>query len=190
MAAREISIEDLNGLGEDQTLEFKQSAQLRKEAFQSLCAMVNADAARGTVVFGVAPDGTVVGLGDDNIDSTQRTLVQHARQKFDPPINVELEAAVCNGASILLMRAVRDRGVQYHEYDGRAYMRQGATNSVPSMEQKQRLAKSRNRDLHQVGWRCDKCGAVVGTLNANIITAGVGVVRRYGCRCGGEYWPA
>jgi ATP-dependent DNA helicase RecG len=56
---------DINGLkrlvasGEGLQLEFKRSTGELREALQTLCAFLNGDG--GTVVFGVRPNGTLIG---------------------------------------------------------------------------------------------------------------------------------
>ena len=151
---------EITGLGESQTLEFKRSGKLFKEAFTDICAMVNANAGKGTVVFGVEPDGVVCGLQDTNLDTLQQTLANHAKQKLDPPLQTEIESAYCDGKPILILKATRNRGVTFHEYDGRAYIREGSASRQLNVGEKQQLTLSRNRDLHNGPWRCDKCGSL------------------------------
>ena len=55
-------IDDLTGQGESQVLEFKQS--IPKDLAKSICGMANASG--GTIVLGVADDGSVVGVNTDN----------------------------------------------------------------------------------------------------------------------------
>ena len=66
---------------EDQVTEFKKSLSLTREGFQALTAMLNADTARGQVIFGVAPGGEPVGIEPGDVDKAQRSLVEHARLK-------------------------------------------------------------------------------------------------------------
>ena len=184
-----ITAQDLRALGETQTLEFKRSLSLMREGFESLCAMVNSDAARGIVVFGVEPDGTIVGLGDTNLDSAQQSLANHATQKIDPPIPPTVQAFQCEGKPVLIMSAARLRGTPYHEYDGRAFMRVGSVTRQLQLTEKQQLSLSRNRDTHNGPWRCDKCGAFAGMVSSVAITES-GPKKVYSHSCGGEWWPA
>lgn len=181
---------ELVGLGESQALEFKRSGSLVKEAFQDLCAMINASVGTGLVIFGVEPNGVVCGLGDTNLDSFQQTLANHARQKFDPALQILIETASCEEKSILLLRASRHRAVPYHEYDGRAYVREGSVSRLLSVAEKNHLMLSRNRDMHNGPWRCDKCGALAGMISCTVFTeTGPQKIYNHG-RCGGEWWPA
>jgi predicted HTH transcriptional regulator len=185
-----ISITQLQGLGESQTLEFKRSVALLKEACVALCAMVNAESANGVVVFGVDPSGEVSGLGNDNLDSTQRTIAQHCHQKFDPPLSLEIHPFACEGKNVLVMKATRQRSTPYHEYDGRAYVRVGSTSQQLSLDAKQRLQRSRDRNLHNGPWRCDTCGGFAGSISVVHMTDKGPVKAFTHGRCGGEWWPA
>lgn len=132
------------GPGEAQNTEFKRSLQLRKEAFAALCAMVNAESAHGTVVFGVEDDGTVVGLDDNtDLDTAQRNLANHCAQKIDPPLALELRASTVDGKQVLSMSARRAISVAFHEYGGRAYLRVGTSSRVLTLGEKQRLLAER-----------------------------------------------
>ena len=57
-----MSSDEIRRLGEEQTVEFKQSLSLRKEGMEALCGMINTDDAHGTIFFGVSPDGGIKGI--------------------------------------------------------------------------------------------------------------------------------
>ena len=80
--------------------EFKASLASRDDALQSLCGMVNSDAAKGVIIFGVAPDGTLRGVEPGNLDKAQRSLAQVIGSKFDPPLIAALEALDSGGGSL------------------------------------------------------------------------------------------
>jgi len=80
-----MNIENILQTGETQSIEFKKSLSLMKEVCATLCAMLNTKIGTGMVLFGISPENEVVGI-DGNLDSMQKTLVQHIRQKFDPSI--------------------------------------------------------------------------------------------------------
>ena len=184
-----IDPEEIRKLGETQTVEFKKSLSLRKEAFRALCGMVNSESATGTVLFGVSPDGSINGIEPGNLDSSQRTLTQKVRQLFDPPIIPVVEVLECDDRHLILLKGDRASGVPYHEYDGRAYIREGSTTRQLSYQEKRQLSRKRDRDQHTGLWKCDRCGAFAGTLGSMSITD-KGVRKSYACRCGGEFWPA
>jgi predicted HTH transcriptional regulator len=182
-----IDLDDIRKPGETQGVEFKKSLSLRKEALEALCGMINSDNAKGKVLFGVSPDGSIGGVEEGNLDSAQKSLVQHIRDRFEPPLICSIELLQGEDATLLLLQAERAPGVRYHEYDGRAYIREGSTTRQLSYDEKRQLSKKRDRDHHHGPWRCDRCGAVVGTLVGLVITD-QGVRKTYACDCGGEFW--
>jgi len=186
---QQSSLKELVQGGESQTLEFKKSLSLQREGLEALCAMVNSDLAGGTVVFGVEENGTVCGIEEGNLDTAQRSLSQAIRNKFDPPLIVQMEVEELNGEKVLAISAKRSRDVPYHEYDGRAWIRQGSDKRRLSLAEKQQLTGRRNRDSHPGPWRCDRCGSWVGVLHSFEIS-NEGMKKTYKCGCGGEFWPA
>ena len=183
-----LNLEESIKRGESQTLEFKETLSLQKKGMESLCAMVNSGSAQGEVVFGIRRDGAVCGVEPGNLDSAQRSLGQAIRDKFDPPLIVHIETKELHGKTVLALRAERSRHVPYHEFDGRVWIREGTTNRVLSLAEKQSLTSKRNRDKHPGPWGCDKCGSMVGALFSYEVTA-EGMKKTYKCGCGGEYWP-
>ncbi|MBI3896502.1 MAG: ATP-binding protein [Acidobacteria bacterium] len=174
---------------ESQTHERKRSLSLQREGFESLCGMVNADPAQGTLVFGVAPDSQLVGVEPGDLDKAQRSLSQTISANFEPRLQFEVQVAELQGKRVVLVSAQRNRDVPYHEYDGRAYIREGTVTRQLSFTEKKSLERRRNRDLHTGPWKCNKCGSWVGNLVSVRITD-QGMQKSYACSCGGEYWPA
>ena len=183
-----IDSEEIRILGETQTVEFKKSLSLQREALEALCGMINSDSATGKVLFGVSPDSSINGVEEGNLDSAQKKLAQHIRQKFDPSIICNIQILQCEGKILLLVQADRAIGTPYHEYDGRAYIREGSSKRQLSYDEKLQLLKKRGRDHHNGPWQCDSCGAIVGTL-LSIVVTNQGVKMTYSCKCGGEFWP-
>lgn len=183
-----IDPEEIRKLGETQTVEFKKSLSLQKEAFKALCGMINSDSATGAVLFGVLPDGSISGVELGNLDSGQKTLAQNVRQGFEPTIIPRITVLECDDKHIIHLEADRASGVSYHEYGGRAYIREGTTTRQLSYDEKRQLAKKRDRDQHSGPWKCDGCGREVGMLVA-VIRTDQGLRKGYACRCGGEFWP-
>jgi len=184
-----ISSDEIRRLYEVQTVEFKKSLGLQKEAMEALCGMINADSGTGKIIFGVTPDGGITGIEPGNLDTAQKTLAQTVRQKFDPPLICSIEILECEGKELIKLEANRSAGVAYHEYDGRAYIREGSTRRQLSYDEKQRILKRRNRDQHNGPWKCDRCGAFAGTIS--IVEFKDQVPRKsYRHGCGGEFWPA
>lgn len=182
------AINDLVRRAESQVFERKKSLSLQREGLESLCGMVNADSAQGAVVFGVAPDGKLVGVGPGDLDKAQRSLSQTITSKFDPRPQCAIRAEELEGKSFVIVSATRNRDVPYHEFGGRAFIREGTVTRQLSLAEKQSLQRERNRDLHSGPWKCDRCGSLVGMRVTMAVTA-KGASKSYSCSCGGEYWP-
>lgn len=185
----QLPLEELVRKGESQTLEFKKSLSLQREGLEALCAMINSDVARGTVIFGIASDGTVCGIEQGNLDKAQRSISQAIRNKFEPPLAAQIEVKELSGQQVLVLNAERYRDISYHEYDGRAWIRQGTENRKLSLVEKQQLTRVRDRNTHPGPWKCDRCGKLVGVLHSFQIS-NEGMKKTYKCECGGEFWPA
>jgi predicted HTH transcriptional regulator len=186
---RKVTIQDIQKLVETQSAERKKSLSLQKEGMEALDGMVNTDSRKGLVIFGVAPDGTIVGIEPGNLDKAQLSLAQHIRTKFDPPLISNIEILECDGNHLILISAERLANTPYHEYDGRAFIREGSSKRQLSLSEKQSLTKRRDRDHHTGPWKCDKCGSLVGMLMSVELT-NQGMKKTYKCGCGGEFWPA
>jgi len=128
--------------GEMQSVEFKKSLSQIKEGCKTLCGMLNAEVDAGMVLFGISPENKVVGI-EGNLDSAQRSLVQHIQQKFDPSIKVSIQIEEYEGKKILILSAKRSNGVRYYEYDGRAFIKEGSTKRCLSIQEKESLNNSR-----------------------------------------------
>jgi predicted HTH transcriptional regulator len=184
-----VTKDELYRLIETQRVERKRSLSEKREGLESVNAMVNADSASGQILFGVAPNGTVVGIEPGDADKAQRSLAQHIRDKFDPPIRFEIQAVDCEGKDGLAVSARREPHVPLCEYNGRAYIREGSEKRQLKLAEKLHIIRCRDRGQHTGPWKCSKCGAFTGQL-ISVVFDGQRMERDYGCRCGGEYWPA
>jgi predicted HTH transcriptional regulator len=173
---------------ETQALECKKSLAERTAGLKALNAMVNADSGRGTLVFGVAPDMTVVGL-TGNLDQAQRSLSQHIREKFFPAVTFEIRVAESEGRRTLAIDARRAPDVPLCEYDGRAFIREGSEDRQLDLAEKLAIFRRRSRDHHPGPWKCDKCGATAMVFMSGSFD-GKKWTRNCNCECGGEWWPA
>jgi predicted HTH transcriptional regulator len=175
---------------ESQTFEWKRSLTQRDEGLKSLCGMVNTDAANGAIAFGIAPGGKLVGIDPGNLDKAQRSLEQTIGDKFQPRLLCTIAVIEFRGKHFLLVEATRHREVPYHEFDGRAHIREGTVTRQLNYDEKMSLQRKRRRDLHQGPWKCDRCGLSPLVFLAATYSAEGVPERNYKCECGGEYWPA
>ncbi|MFC1544380.1 helix-turn-helix domain-containing protein, partial [Gemmatimonadota bacterium] len=186
---RTINTSELSRLGESQDTEFKRSLSLQREGLETLCGMVNSETGKGSVLFGVEPDGTPIGVEPGDLDSAQQKLVQHASGAFDPPIQLTIDRIECEGRQLIEISAIRHATTALHEYKGRAFIREGTTTRRLTVAERDALTRRRNRNMHQGPWQCDRCGSIVGML-VSMVVGPDGVRKTYKCQCGGEYWPA
>jgi predicted HTH transcriptional regulator len=176
---------------ETQLVECKKGLAESRRGCGSLCAMLNADTAKGLVMFGVDPNGTIVGLEPGDLDKAQRSLAQHLRDSLDPPIPVNVEVLECDHKFVLLLSAERPPTVPLVEYDGRALIREGSTTRRLSLGERGGIERRRARSTHPGPWTCDRCGRLAGIHPPTLIANDKGEpVLSYACSCGGEWWPA
>jgi predicted HTH transcriptional regulator len=155
--------------------------------------MVNADASHGAILFGVSDKGVPVGVEDANLDRSQKKIFDKGK-KFDPRLPLDIRVCFRDDKAVIVVGAARV-APDLHEYDGRAYVREGGATRRLCMEERRHLVRRRRRDEHspQFGqWVCDRCGALSTSVRWSLSTSG-GVVSRsvdYRHDCGGEFWPA
>ena len=94
-------IETLAAAGESETLELKRSTGQRTEGAQTVCAMLNHRG--GYVLFGIEPDGRVV--GQQVSDRTIEEVTQELRE-IEPPACPYIErVGLSNGQEVIEVRA-------------------------------------------------------------------------------------
>jgi hypothetical protein len=188
LSYHQVPPEYFKTLGESQILEFKRSLSLQREAFQDLCAMLNAEPSRGTVVFGISPDGEISGVEPGSLDKAQRTLTLGIRQRFQPPLMPTIEILLRDGKHLVKLDARRPPNVTYYECDSVAFIREGSVTRSLSLDEKHGLTRYRDRAFHPGPWKCNRCGTVVGML-VQMVFSESGAQKSYDCNCGGEFWP-
>lgn len=142
--------------GESEAVEFKRSTAERDPAAKALCAMLNHRG--GTVVFGVSPDGGIVGQ-----EVSGRTIERLVQQfaKIDPPVFPSVERVpVRDGLDVIVARVPEGPSRPY-TYNGRAWRRVGNTNrSLSSHEYNQMVlqfmhARRRWENETESDWEID-----------------------------------
>ena len=139
--------------GEGPSLEFKRSTSEMREGMQALCALLNASG--GVVLFGVRPDGAIV--GQQVTDQTLRDLAQ-AADRFEPPAHISIHRIrVKTGLEVLAGAVESGRDVRPFTYEGRPYERVGSTTRRMPQAKYERLlverghAKRRRENLPAEG---------------------------------------
>ena len=142
--------------GESETLEFKRSTAERREAAQSICAMLNQRG--GRVVIGIEPSGRVV--GQEVSDRTIERLSQELNL-IDPPALPSVDrVSLGNNLEALVISVTTGQNKPY-TYHGAAYRRVGNTNHRLSRHEYNQLllehlhGESRWENEPASGWSVD-----------------------------------
>ena len=116
--------------GESQTVEFKKSLSEEGQALEALSAFANADG--GTVLFGVRPDGHVVGVTMGG--NTLENLANKVARSLYPQITPRIDTVAIDGHTIIAMtieKASKGKVI----FTGRPLRRSGRTNQQLSWDQ-------------------------------------------------------
>lgn len=134
----------LASAGESETLEFKRTTGERREAAQTLCAMLNHRG--GRVLFGVERDGRVAGQ-----QVSDRTIEEVAQEigHIDPPVFPSIDrVSVADGREVLVV-TVTQGPVRPYSCKGFAYRRVGNTSPVMSRDEYNRMLLERLHGEHR-----------------------------------------
>ena len=146
-------IEALAASGESETVEFKERTSKRKEAAQTVCAMLNQRG--GQVLFGVNPKGEV--LGQQVSERTIEELSAELR-RIDPPAFPSVERIPVATEREVVMVRVSPGVTKPYRYRGEAYRRVGNTTVPMSAEEFNRMlfermhSDQRWENQPAVGW--------------------------------------
>ena len=141
---------------ESETLEFKSTTGTRREAAKTMCAMLNHSG--GYVLFGVSPDGDVVGqqVGDRTIEDVSAEI-----QRIDPPAFPEVNRVPVAGDRELVVVRVNRGSARPYMYQGVAYRRVGNTTLALSSDEYNRMlfermhSERRWENQPATGWSID-----------------------------------
>ena len=124
----------LAAAGESETTEFKATTGRRREAAQTLCAMLNSQG--GRVVFGVTPDGQVAGqqVSDETIEDVVAEI-----QMIDPPAFPTIDRVSIDGSREAIMVSVIQGHTRPYRHRGEAYRRVGNTTLKMSQDEYNRM---------------------------------------------------
>lgn len=109
-------------VGESETLELKLNTRTRREATQTMCAMLNHRG--GRVLFGVTPEGNVHGqqVSDQTIEEVSAEI-----QRIEPPVFPAIERVSVGSSREVLVVQVTQGHMKPYTYKGTAYRRVGNT---------------------------------------------------------------
>jgi ATP-dependent DNA helicase RecG len=131
--------------GEGRRLELKRSTGELRRGLQTACAFLNGEG--GHVVFGVAPDGTIV--GQDVSDQTLRDIAQEM-EAFEPPARFETRRVELPSRREVLVLDVNGRSdAMPFTFEGRAYERVSSTTRQMPKERYEQLLLDRMHSTHR-----------------------------------------
>ena len=124
----------LAAAGESETLEFKHTTGTRREAAQTVCAMLNQRG--GHVLFGVTPAGDVVGqqVGERTIEDLSAEI-----QRIEPPAFPTIERVRVAEDRETIAVGVNRGAARPYLYRGIAYRRVGDTTLTMSPDEYNRM---------------------------------------------------
>ena len=115
--------------GESETLEFKATTGTRRQATETLCAMLNHRG--GCIIFGVTPEGDVVGqqVSDQTVKEVSDEI-----QRIEPPVFPTIERIPLDTGKETLVVRVTQGHMKPYTYKGDAYRRVGNTTLAMSRD--------------------------------------------------------
>ena len=158
MTAEQIA--RLVAAGESETLEFKSSTGTRREATQTICAMLNHQG--GQVLFGITPDGRVVGqqVSDHTLEDISAEF-----QRIEPPTFPTVERIQVGEGLETIIVSVNPGQTRPYMYRGTAYRRMGSTTLEMRADEYNRMlferihSERRWENLAADGWSVDDLDA-------------------------------
>ena len=127
--------------GEDSTIEFKRELPHRESLADEIAAFANARG--GVILIGVNDDSNLVGMDRQDLDRTERTVVEICRDNIDPMVHIVTEKLRIDDKNLLKIEVPRSLFV--HQSSGRYFIRQGSSKRRMPAEQLARLLQSRSQ---------------------------------------------
>lgn len=134
-------------LGEDSTIELKRELPHKKSLAEEIAAFANANG--GVILIGVDDDGKIVGMDGQDLDRTEKTVVEVCRDNIDPMVHILTEKLRIDDKILLKIEVPRSLFV--HESSGRYFIRQGSSKRRMTTEQLGRLLQSRSQ-AHRISF--------------------------------------
>lgn len=134
-------------LGEDSTIEFKRELPHRESLADEIAAFANASG--GVILIGVDDDSEIVGMDRQDLDRTERTMVEICRDSIDPMVHILTEKLRIDDKNLLKIEVPRSPYV--HKSANGYFIRQGSSKREMTTEQLARLLQSRSQ-AHRISF--------------------------------------
>ena len=136
-------------LGEDSSWEFKEFefrgdrpvSPSRDDVADEIGAFANAHG--GTLLCGVADDGTVQGMTREQLERVGSLIVEMCRSSIEPPLEVEVHKMELDGVALVVVEI--PAGPAQHQSKGRSYVRVGNSKQQMTSDERLRLAQRRSQ---------------------------------------------
>ena len=134
-------------LGEDSTIEFKRELPHRESFTDEIAAFANASG--GVILIGVNDDSEIVGMDRQDLDRTEKTVVEICRDNIDPMVHIVTEKLRIDDKNLLKIEVPRSPFV--HKTSNGYFIRQGSSKREMTTEQLGRLLQSRSQ-AHRISF--------------------------------------
>ena len=134
-------------LGEDSTIEFKRELPHRESLADEIAAFANASG--GAILIGVDDDSEIVSMDRQDLDRTERTVVEVCRDNIDPMVHIVTEKLRIDDKNLLKIEVPRSPFV--HKSSNGYFIRQGSSKREMATEQLARLLQSRSQ-AHRISF--------------------------------------
>ena len=126
-------------LGEDSTIEFKRELPHRESLADEIAAFANANG--GVILIGVDDDSEFVGIDRQDLDRTERRVVEICGDNIDPMLHIVTEKLRIDDKNLLKIEVPRSLFV--HKSSNGYFIRQGSSKREMTTEQLGRLLQNR-----------------------------------------------
>ena len=134
-------------LGEDSTIELKRELPSRDDLADEIAAFANANG--GVILIGVDDDSEIVGMDRQDLDRTERTVVEICRDNIDPMVHIVTKKLRIDDKNLLKIEVPRSPFV--HKTSNGYFIRQGSSKREMTTEQLGRLLQSRSQ-AHRISF--------------------------------------
>lgn len=125
---------DLIRQGENSSIEFKEKLTRPDSLAKEIVAFANTQG--GHLLLGVADDGTVVGIDENNLMEYFANLARH---NILPEIDLDIESLPLDGKKIVVVSVPKGKDKPYQTLNHQFLIRVGSTNRVASQSELMRL---------------------------------------------------
>ena len=128
-------------LGEDSAIELKRELPHRESLADEIASFANASG--GVILIGIDNDSEIVGIDRQDLDRTERTVVEICGDNIDPMVHIVTEKLRIDDKNLLKIEVPRSPFV--HKSSNGYFIREGSSKREMTTEQLGRLLQSRSQ---------------------------------------------